>query len=670
MSKNKSKKGKGDKKASKKNQAPRIERNWDELGLMMGLEIHQQLNTKHKLFCPCSTDLTDDEHDEEIIRNLRPTQSELGQIDRAALQESLRDMTFKYEAYNNHTCLVENDDEPPHALNREALDICITIASLLNMKMVDEFHTMRKQVIDGSNTGGFQRTGLAATDGYLDTPYGRVAIESLGLEEDAARRIDSDGEYTQFRLDRLGIPLAEITTDPSMHHPAYMIGQVLRSTNVKRGLGTIRQDVNISITRGARVEIKGVQDLDLMPVIVENEVTRQLALADIKDELIKRNAKVEDTIYDLDEVFKDTSSKILSSAECIKDAKVEDTIYDLDEVFKDTSSKILSSAECIKGIILRGFDGLIGKEVQPGRRFGTELSSYAKKMGVSGLFHTDELPAYGITQEEVDALKSYLKTGPEDAIIIVAHDEDVAVNALNETIRRAEMAFDGVVEETRKALDDGNTEYMRPLPTANRMYLETDIPLFQITDDMVEPIKNNLPELPDEKEARIIKEYKLSEDLSSQLVRRLLADRFEELMAKLKVDSTTVASVLVSDLRDLRREGVDVSIFTNEKLTETFKLLEENKISKDALKDLMLAVSKKPEEPVEKIAEEENLTLLSEDEVRAIIHDIVSGQENMVKERQMGAMGPLMGMSMKQLKGKADGSLVNKIVREEIQKFL
>ena len=485
MSKNKSKKGKGDKKASKKNQAPRIERNWDELGLMMGLEIHQQLNTKHKLFCPCSTDLTDDEHDEEIIRNLRPTQSELGQIDRAALQESLRDMTFKYEAYNNHTCLVENDDEPPHALNREALDICITIASLLNMKMVDEFHTMRKQVIDGSNTGGFQRTGLAATDGYLDTPYGRVAIESLGLEEDAARR-------------------------------AYMIGQVLRSTNVKRGLGTIRQDVNISITRGARVEIKGVQDLDLMPVIVENEVTRQLALADIKDELIKRNAKV------------------------------EDTIYDLDEVFKDTSSKILSSAECIKGIILRGFDGLIGKEVQPGRRFGTELSSYAKKMGVSGLFHTDELPAYGITQEEVDALKSYLKTGPEDAIIIVAHDEDVAVNALNETIRRAEMAFDGVVEETRKALDDGNTEYMRPLPTANRMYLETDIPLFQITDDMVEPIKNNLPELPDEKEARIIKEYKLSEDLSNQLVRRLLADRFEELMAKLKVDSTTVASVLVS----------------------------------------------------------------------------------------------------------------------------
>ena len=648
MAKNKSKKAnKGDKNSKgNKSKTPKIERNWEELGLMMGLEIHQQLNTKHKLFCPCSTELTDDEFDDGIIRNLRPTQSELGQIDRAALQESLRDMTFKYESFNNHTCLVETDDEPPHALNREALDICITIASLLNMRMVDEFHTMRKQVIDGSNTGGFQRTGLAATDGYLDTPYGRVAIESLGLEEDAARRVDSDDEFTEFRLDRLGIPLAEITTDPSMHHPeqikevAYMIGQVLRSTNVKRGLGTIRQDVNISITRGARVEIKGVQDLDLMPEIVEREVQRQLALADIKDELIKRNASV------------------------------DDTIYDLDEVFENTSSKILSSSACIKGIILRGFDGLIGKEVQPGRRFGTELSSYAKKMGVSGLFHTDELPAYGIGAEEVDAMKEFLKISPEDAIIIVAHDEDVAVNALNEVIRRANMAFDGVVEETRKALDDGNTEYMRPLPTANRMYLETDIPLFQITDDMVEPIKNNLPELPDEKKERIKAEYKLSEDLASQLVRRLLGDRFEDILSKVKVDPTTVASVLVSDLRDLRREGVDVSIFDNDKLVEVFSLLEEGKISKDAIKDLMLEVSKKPDEDVAQIAEEANLTLLSEDAVKDIIHEIAVQNESMIKERQMGAMGPLMGMSMKKLKGKADGSLVNKIVREEIQNLI
>lgn len=619
---------------------------WEKLGLKMGLEIHQQLNTQHKLFCPCKTELIDDEHNELIRRNLRPTQSELGEIDRAALQESLRNLNFQYEAYNYNTCLVETDDEPPHSLNEEALEISITIAALMNMHIVDEFHTMRKQVIDGSNTGGFQRTGLVATDGYLDTPYGRVAIESLGLEEDAARRIETTDDYTEFRLDRLGIPLAEITTDPSMHHPeqvrevAYMIGQVLRSTNVKRGLGTIRQDLNISISEGARVEIKGVQNLDLMSTIVENEVTRQLNLIDIKKELNERNAEV------LEE------------------------IHDLDVLFENTESKILKSAESIKAVVLKGFDGLIGREVQPGRRFGTEIASYAKKRGVSGIFHSDELPAYGITQEEVDKVSEFLDIGPEDAFVIVAHDEDIAISALEEVKRRANLGFEGVLEETRKSLDDGNTEYMRPLPTANRMYLETDIPLFKITDEIVEPIKNNLPELPDVKKERIIKEYNLSEDLANQLVKRLEADVFEEILGDVDVNPTPVASLLAYDLREIKREGYDITILTTRHFKDLFQLLADGKIAKDSVTKLATAIIESPEEEVIKIAENNNLTLLSEDEVCEIIANIVAKNEKMVKERQMGAMGPLMGMSMKELKGKADGSLVNKIVKEEIQKLL
>ena len=619
---------------------------WKDLGLKMGLEIHQQLNTKSKLFCSCPTELVDDDVDLTIRRNLRPTQSELGQMDRATLQESMRNLNFNYESFNKHTCLVECDDEPPHALNQEALELAITISTLLNMHIVDEFHTMRKQVIDGSNTSGFQRTGLLATDGYLDTPYGRVKIETIGLEEDAARRVDTNSEFTEFRLDRLGIPLVEITTDPSMHHPkqveevAYMIGQVLRSTNVKRGLGTIRQDLNVSIAKGARVEIKGVQNLELMPLIVEREVERQLKLIEIKEELEKRHAEV------------------------------DETIYDLDEVFKDTESKILKSAKSIKGIILKGFDGLIGVEVQEGRRFGTELSSYAKKRGVSGLFHTDELPAYGITQEEVDNLREFLDAKPEDAIIIVAHDPDIAESAIEEVIRRAKLAFEGVVEETRKSLDDGNTEYMRPLATANRMYLETDIPLFKITDDIIEPIRNNLPELPDVKKERIIKEYNLSEDLASQIVRRTLGDEFENILKEVEVDPTVVASTLSYDLRDIRREGTDVVSITEDKLIEVFKLLEANKISKDAIKKLIESMCKNPNKSAEVVAEENNLSLLSLDDVKAIIEEIADKNDSMIKERQMGAMGPLMGMSMKQLKGKADGSTVNKIVKEEIQKRL
>ena len=221
--------------------------NYEKLGLKMGLEIHQQLNTKKKLFCPCECKLTDKKPDYKLLRYLRPTQSELGKIDRAAFEESRRNLEFVYESYDDETCLVESDDEPPHSLNMEAIEIALIIGSLLNMSIVDEFHTMRKQVIDGSNTGGFQRTGLVATDGYLETEYGTVKIENLCLEEDAARRIGQINDKVIFRLDRLGIPLLEVTTDPSMKHPeqvkevAYQLGQVLRSTKVKRGLGTIRQ---------------------------------------------------------------------------------------------------------------------------------------------------------------------------------------------------------------------------------------------------------------------------------------------------------------------------------------------------------------------------------------------------------------------------------------------
>ncbi|MCQ2971038.1 MAG: Glu-tRNA(Gln) amidotransferase subunit GatE [archaeon] len=619
---------------------------YEKLGLKMGLEIHQQLNSEHKLFCPCKTELVDDDFDEIVQRKLRPTQSELGEIDRAALQESLRGLNFKYENFAKHTCLVENDDEPPHSLNEEALDICITIACLMNMHIVDEFHTMRKQVIDGSNTGGFQRTGMVATDGYLETPYGKVVIESLGLEEDAARRIETKDGFTEFRLDRLGIPLAEVTTDPSMHHPdqvrevAYMLGQILRSTNVKRGLGTIRQDLNISIAEGARVEIKGVQDLDLMVEIVNREIQRQLVLIEIKKELAARHAEV------LDE------------------------IHDLDELFKDTESKILKSAETIKAVVLKGYNGLIGREVQPGRRFGTEIASYAKKRGVSGIFHSDELPAYGITQEEVDKVAKYLNIGSDDAFIIVAHDEDIAISALEEVKRRASLGLDGVVEETRKTLEDGNTEYMRPLPTANRMYLETDIPLFKITSDRIKPIANNLPELPDVKQARIIKEYNLSEDLATQLVKRQEADMFEAVVAEVSIDATPVASLLAYDLREIKREGHDINVLGLDHFKGIFTLLAEGKIAKDSVRKLAIETIKAPENDVAEIAEKNNLTMLSEEDVVKIISEIVAKNEGMVKERQMGAMGPLMGMCMKQLKGKADGGMVNKTVRAEIQKLI
>ena len=618
---------------------------YEKLGLKMGLEIHQQLNTSQKLFCPCPCELQDKKPEYKLMRTLRPTQSELGMIDRAAYEESRRKLQFTYEAYKHDTCLVESDEEPPHPLNSEALEIALILSSLLNMAVVDEFHTMRKQVIDGSNTGGFQRTGLVATDGYMDTEYGRVKIENLCLEEDAARRIGQKKGHVLFRLDRLGIPLVEITTDPSMKHPeqvrdvAYQIGQVLRSTKVKRGLGTIRQDLNISIKEGARVEIKGVQDLDLMPTMVENEVTRQIKLIEIRDELQRRNAEVMDEIYDIKELFKGTESKIISKA--------------------------LENGSVL-AIKLKGFAGLIGVEVQPGRRFGTELAGYAKKMGVSGLFHTDELPAYGITEEEVESVRNFLDLQEEDAFILVADEDEKARNALLEVIRRAKTAIVEVPEETRKARDDANTEYLRPLPTASRMYVETDIPLQIIDRDYLEEIKSNLPELPDEKEARIIEEYSLSQDLAHQLVRRNRAGDFEEVMASTDVDSTTVASTFAYTLKELKRDGKNISKLDTDCLKNTFNLVSDGKITKEAIQEVLVGVCDGESSP-EEAAKNLNLLMLSEDDVEKIIAEIVSSNAKMVEERGMGAMGPLMGMAMKQLKGKADGKLVNKLLRDKLQ---
>jgi glutamyl-tRNA(Gln) amidotransferase subunit E len=618
---------------------------WEKLGLKMGLEIHQQLDTKSKLFCPCSCNLIDKKAEYEILRNLRPTQSELGKIDRAAFEEARRKLKFKYQAYSHETCLVEADEEPPYPLNEEALELSSIIASLLNMRIVDEFHTMRKQVIDGSNTGGFQRTGLVATDGFIETPYGQVKIENLCLEEDAARRIETSDDGVTFRLDRLGIPLVEITTDPSIHHPdqvkevAYQLGQVLRSTRVKRGLGTIRQDLNISIRDGARVEIKGVQDLDLMPEMVKREVQRQIKLVEIRDELQKRKADV------------------------------PEKIYDVNDVFQNSKSKIITSASTVMAIKLEGFDGLVGVEVQPGRRLGTEFSGYAKKLGVSGIFHTDELPAYGITAEEVEKLRNLLSAAENDAVIIVAHEHDIALAALEEVQRRAKMALEGVPEETRKALSDGNSEYMRPLPTSSRMYLETDIPLMAINRDYVKKIQNNLPELPQEKKERIIKEYGLSEDLSSQLVRQNKVEDFEEILNEVNVDKTIVASLLAYSLKELKREGHAIENLNLQTIKEILELLKNGKISKDALFDIFGYVADNKVSPSE-AAQSLNLMMLSEDDVAVIIEQIVSNNESMVKERGMGSIGPLMGMAMKQLKGKADGKLVNTLLRENILKFV
>ena len=610
---------------------------YKSIGLTAGIEIHQQLNTGEKLFCHCLTLLRDSaEHSGEFFRYLRVTESEMGEIDRAAQEEMKRERKFQYYTYDT-TCLVENDEEPPAPMNDEALSVCLTIAKMFGMTPVGQVHTMRKLVIDGSNTSGFQRTALVALNGTL--PNGGE-IETICLEEEAAQRVKDD----IFSLDRLGIPLVEITTSPCMHTPdevqqvAEHIGMVLRSTGkVKRGIGTIRQDVNISIRGGARVEIKGVQELDLIAEVVRREVQRQENLLAIREKLLQ------------------------------KKASVDDKAQDVTEIFTTTKSAVLKKAKKIHALRLEGFAGLVGCEIQPDRRLGSEMSDYAKKCGVGGIFHTDELPAYGITADEVLKVRERVHACDEDCVVIVAAaSEAQAMCALHQVIARARQAFSGkpVPEETRKMLETGSSAYMRPLPGAARMYPETDVLPVVIDDKRWNNV--TIPELLTAKAQRFAQEYAIDLNYATRLA---LSDKlalFERALAE-GIKPKLAAFTILSTVTELRRDGIAVEKIADGDYLATWHAVENGKAAKEAIPDLIrgLADGDSFDEVIRKLAPP-----VSRQELESLIHTIIRDRKEFVEQKGKAALGPLMGLVMNEVRGSVDGKIVSELLKKEIEEAL
>ena len=615
---------------------------YEALGLVAGLEIHQQLDTETKLFCASPTDRREpEESDRTISRFLHPTKSELGELDDAALEESRVDREFEYLAYDT-TCLVEEDDEPPTEVDGEALDVAMQIASLLDMEIVDQLHVMRKLVIDGSNTSGFQRSMLLGQAGEIETSEGPVSIVDLLLEEESAQRVEEYDGGVRYSLDRLGIPLVEIGTGPDIRSPeqakeaAKRIGMLLRSTGtVKRGLGTIRQDVNVSIEEGARVEIKGVQALDQIDEIVRLEVGRQSELVDIAEELQARDASVGET-QDVTAVFEDTDSGVIGGA--------------------------LGDGGTVTAVPLFGFDGLVGREIQPDRRLGTEFSDHAKRNGAGGIFHTDELPAYGVTDDEVAALRDAVDAGDEDAVAIVAADAETADLAIEAAAERAETAIEGVPEETRDATDEGTTRYLRPLPGAARMYPETDVPPVE-----PDPSEIDEPELLTEKVERYQDELGLDSGLAEQVAYGRRMPLFEEAVDN-GIDPTFAASVLESTVTELRRDDVAVENIADAHFLAVFDLVADDELAKEGVNDVLTVLADQPDLSAEEAVEEAGLGGVDDEEVREIIAGVVERNADQVAEEGMGAFSGLMGECMGELRGKADGDTVSDILREEIGK--
>ncbi len=620
--------------------------------LRVGFEVHQQLATR-KLFCNCESELVEAEPELKIVRRLRPTQSELGEIDRAALQEYMKGRHFVYQVPEEVSCLVEMDEEPPHEVNREAVEIALQVALLLNAQPVDEIHFMRKIVIDGSNTSGFQRTAIIALDGYIETSRGKVRIPTICLEEEAARKVGEGENKTIYRLDRLGIPLIEISTSPDITSPeearevALKIGEVLRATGrVRRGIGTIRQDINVSIEGGARVEIKGVQELNMIPKIIEGEVARQKRLIAIAGELKRRG---------------------------VGEAQLKPSPVEVSDVFSSTQSKVvrrtLSRGGVVLAVKLPGFRGLIGG-ARDEPRLGSELAQYARvKAGVGGIFHSDELPAYGISAEEVGAVAERLGLGESDAFVLVAEARERAEKAIEAVVERARLALRGVPEETRMAQGDGSTRYMRPLPGAARMYPETDLPPFVVTQELVERLRANLPELYEEKISRFVEQYKLSEELAAQVVRSGRAELFEELVAT-GAKPRLVATTLTATLRELRREGCEVERLREQSFRELFSTLAKGKLTREAVPEVLRALCSSPELSVAQAMERLGLKGFSEEEVRSLARRVIEERSEFVRERGKGAAKPLMGVLMKELRGRVEGKVVMKILQEELRRFL
>ena len=625
------------------------------VGLKVGLEIHQQLNVGSKLFCSCPPELFKEDPEITFLRRLRPTQSELGQVDPAAYFEFQKGVKILYEASNKSSCLVEMDEEPPHPINLDAVKVVLTASLIMNMQPVDEVHVMRKTVIDGSNTTGFQRTTIIALDGWIKVGEKIIPMQASSLEEDAARKTGTqdEGKTIRYRIDRLGIPLIEVATAPVIYSPeeaqevAFAIGRILRDTGkVMRGLGTIRQDLNVSLPNGALIEIKGVQELELIATVVDYEVQRQLNLIAIKEELAKCGIApqaLRADFVDVTDIFKASKSKVIRKA-------------------VDKNQKVLA-------VKLAGFNGLTGRELMPNFRLGSELSDYAKFWGrVGGIFHTDEVLAnYGITLEEVTALRNAVGAVEADAVVFVADAAENTYDALKAVVERAQVACTCVPQETRTAKDDGTTRFMRPRPGSARMYPETDIPPQPIKSELIEEVKLKLPEPADKKLSRLIKQYTLNDKLAKQLLDSEYLPVFEEAAKTTGVQASTVAAFLTETIKALKREGIHTHHVSDEQLMVIFKAVGAGELAKEAISDVFSWLAKNEDKTVQDATAALGLKMFTEADLAPVIDRIVLANKAQIEKLGKNAFGVLMGAAMKEVRGKASPDLVSKLLRERLQ---
>jgi len=509
---------------------------YEALGLMVGLEVHQQLQTRRKLFCRCPAGLFHSEgHDVEILRHMRPTLSEMGDYDGTALMEFKTRKEIHYLLKNESVCTYEMDDAPPFEMDPVALERAVVVSMMLDLQLVDELHIARKQYLDGSIPTGFQRTAIIGVHGSMPHEGRTIGIRQLSIEEDSCREVKDQGHLRVYRTDRLGMPLIETVTEPDMHtpHDAARVCEAIRrlaraSGLVRTGEGAGREDVNVSITGGTRIEIKGVSSIKAIPRLVHNEALRQRSLLAIREVLIERGV---------------TADSIVDASKDIT-AIVESTDWRY-------MQKHVSKGARAAAVPLPGFEGLINAPTQPHTRFLKEFSDRVRVIAC-----IDTLPNIICSTSETETLSSsewekIEKTcGVEHGtpVMVVWGDEKDVKTAVSEILIRARDAVAGIPEETRQSLSDGTNGFERILPGASRMYPDTDLPPIVMDRERIDVLRDGMPLRPWERMA-MMREAGVGEDLARRMVKHTAWDLFARLLPRLTPDgalsSTGLASLLI-----------------------------------------------------------------------------------------------------------------------------
>jgi len=575
-----------------------------KLGFKCGLEVHQQLKTDKKLFCNCPAgkyhDLQD--FDAEIIRHMRPTLSELGEYDGTALMEFKTRKIVVYRIKNETTCTYDIDDTPPFLLNRQAMEIAMEVALLLKTNIVGELHITRKQYLDGSIPTGFQRTGILGIEGEIPLSHKKVRIIQLSIEEDSCREISDIGHTRVYSTDRLGMPLIETVTYPDMKTPdeaaeaAHYIRFLTRSTGkVRTGIGAAREDVNVSINGGTRVEIKGVAHIAWIPELVHNEAFRQKALLEIQKELHK--------------CIEDGKDWAIAAKEVDAEALGGDFIP-----FREIQKQKLR----LLAVNLPGFRGILSFFTQPGKIFADEISDRLKVIAClekPNMIHSEQLePALG--EDAFKFIRKVLKAGEGDSQLLFWGAEDDIKTALETIEERCRLAVQGVPNETRKALADGRNIFERVLPGPDRMYPDTDSAPIPVEEELIERVRSSMPP---EVHHRLgqFKTWGVPGDTFSFLLRHNLAPLLEKIIAAFGIEPRFVAVVLGHNLKNLAGKKPAFADFKTQRLYDLFGFVQEQKLDKEIIKILLPVVFEHPNMDFQSVLTTVNFKRLSREEILA-----------------------------------------------------